>query len=169
MLADPRRRGARCCARTAPAAQWLHPGFKLVLHRDEPEGYYLNVSAPQPRVFVLWRMEERATALPLDVTVSSDEGGRWLDGGHSVDGVAMPRGDLRVGRRLRGEELPARAEEAHQAALVPASEGPASSDGDEEKEAFLDRWSRLKKEQEERLPEQNRTKRRRRRCRRSTS
>jgi hypothetical protein len=70
-------------------SQWLHPGFKLVLHKDETEGYYMNVSAPQPRVFVLWRMDEER-ALPLDVTVSSDEAGRWLDGGHSVDGVAMP-------------------------------------------------------------------------------
>ena len=71
-------------------AQWLHPGFTLQLHRDETEGYYLNVSTRDPRVFVLWRMEgERA--LPLDVTVSSAEAGRWLDGGHSVDGVAMPR------------------------------------------------------------------------------
>jgi hypothetical protein len=74
-------------------AQWLHPGFKLVLHRDELEGYYLNVSASEPRVFVLWRMEGDGGAehaLPLDVTASSEEGGRWLDGGHSVEGVAMP-------------------------------------------------------------------------------
>jgi hypothetical protein len=71
------------------ATLWLHPGFKLVLHKDEAEGYYLNVSAPKPRVFVLWRMEGEA-ALPLDVTASSDEAGRWMDGGHSVDGVAMP-------------------------------------------------------------------------------
>ena len=70
-------------------AQWLHPGFKLCLHKDEIEGYYLNVSAPQPRVFVLWCMEEDR-ARPLEVTVSTDEAGRWLDGGHSVDGVAMP-------------------------------------------------------------------------------
>jgi hypothetical protein len=70
-------------------AQWLHPGFKLELHRDEIEGYYQNVAARDPRVFVLWRMEGEQ-ALPLDVTVSSDEAGRWLDGGHSVDGVAMP-------------------------------------------------------------------------------
>jgi hypothetical protein len=69
--------------------QWLHPGFKLVLHKDELEGYYLNVSASEPRVFVLWRMEGES-GLPLDVTVSSEEGGRWLDGGHSVDAVAMP-------------------------------------------------------------------------------
>jgi hypothetical protein len=73
----------------AGLAQWLHPGFTLVLHRDETEGYYMNVSAREPRVFVLWRMEGEH-ALPLDVTVSADEAGRWLDGGHSVDGVAMP-------------------------------------------------------------------------------
>jgi hypothetical protein len=70
-------------------AQWLHPGFTLQLHRDEAEGYYLNVSGPAPSVFVLWRMDEER-ALPLDVTVSSEEAGRWLDGGHSVDRVAMP-------------------------------------------------------------------------------
>ena len=69
--------------------QWLHPGYKLVLHRDECEGYYLNVSIDHPRVYVLWRMDE-ANAVPLDVTASSEESGRWLDGGHSVDGVPMP-------------------------------------------------------------------------------
>lgn len=68
---------------------WLHPGFELAIHRDETEGYYLNVSSGSPRVFVLWRMEEE-TAIPLQVTVSYDEGGRWLDGGHSVDSVTMP-------------------------------------------------------------------------------
>ena len=70
--------------------QWLYPGFALLLHRDEAEGYYLNVSTDSPRVFVLWRMDgERG--VPLDVTVSYNEGGRWLDGGQSVDSVAMPR------------------------------------------------------------------------------
>jgi uncharacterized protein DUF3305 len=79
----------RILVEEAGIAQWLHPGFTLVIHRDEAEGYYLNVSGPQPSVFVLWRMEGEQ-ALPLDVTVSSDEAGRWLDGGHSVDRVAMP-------------------------------------------------------------------------------
>jgi len=69
--------------------QWLHPGFTLQLHRDEAEGYYLNVSGPAPSVFILWRMDEER-GLPVDVTVSSEEAGRWLDGGHSVDRVAMP-------------------------------------------------------------------------------
>ena len=70
-------------------AQFLHPGLELQLHRDELEGYYLNVSASQPRLFVMWRMEGEQ-GLPLQVTASSEESGRWLDGGHSVDGVAMP-------------------------------------------------------------------------------
>ena len=70
-------------------AQFLHPGLELQLHRDELEGYYLNVSASQPRLFVMWRMEGEQ-GLPLQVTASSEESGRWLDGGHSVDGVTMP-------------------------------------------------------------------------------
>jgi hypothetical protein len=92
VLADPGGE-PRLLREDGAVAQWLHPGFKLLLHKDETEGYYMNVSAPQPRVFVLWRMEGRSGsdyALPLEVTVSSDEAGRWLDGGHSVDGVAMP-------------------------------------------------------------------------------
>ena len=73
----------------AGVGQWLHGGLTLQLHRDETEGYYFNVSAKDPRVFVLWRMEGES-ALPVEVTVSSDEAGRWLDAGHAVDGVAMP-------------------------------------------------------------------------------
>jgi len=88
VLADPG--GApRLLRQDGEAAQWLHPGFTLLLHRDETEGYYLNVSARQPRVFVLWRMEGEQ-ALPLEVTASYNEASRWMDGGHSVDSVAMP-------------------------------------------------------------------------------
>lgn len=73
----------------ARVAQWLHPGLALVLHQDEAEGYYFNVSSANPSVFVLWRMEGEQ-ALPVEVTVSVDEAQRWLDGGHSIDKVAMP-------------------------------------------------------------------------------
>ena len=73
----------------AALAQWLHPGFTLVLHKDEAEGYYLNVSSQNPSVFILWRMDGDR-AVPAEVTVSSEEAGRWMDGGHSVDRVAMP-------------------------------------------------------------------------------
>jgi hypothetical protein len=88
VLPDPGG-AARLLREDGAVAQWLHPGFKLVLHKDECEGYYFNVSATQPRVFILWRMEDDR-ALPLEVTVSSEEAGRWLDGGHFVDAVAMP-------------------------------------------------------------------------------
>jgi len=80
---------ARLLMRQDDIEQWLHAGFELAIHRDEIEGYYMNVSSGSPRVFVLWRMEEE-NALPLQVTASYDEGGRWLDGGHSVDSVTMP-------------------------------------------------------------------------------
>lgn len=89
VLPSDERGEARCILDEQGLSQWLHPGFTLVLHKDETEGYYLNVSGSAPSVFVLWRMEDER-ALPLDVTVSSDEAGRWLDGGHSVDRVAMP-------------------------------------------------------------------------------
>ncbi len=72
----------------ASVAQWLHPGLAIVLHRDEAEGYYLNCSGTLPQVFVLWRMEQDR-GLPVEVTASSEEAGRWMDGGHSIDGVPM--------------------------------------------------------------------------------
>ncbi len=70
-------------------AQWLHPGFDVKLFRDECEGYYLNVSSNEPRVFVMWRMEDDL-AVPKFVTVSYNEAGRLMDGGEQVDNVAMP-------------------------------------------------------------------------------
>ena len=70
-------------------AQWLHPGFTLVLHKDEAEGYYLNVSSQSPSVFILWRMDDER-GVPVEVTVSTEEAGRWMDGGHSIERVAMP-------------------------------------------------------------------------------
>ena len=69
--------------------QWLYPGFDIVLRRSEAEGYFHNVSAPEPRVFVLWRMEDDR-AVPQFVTVSYDEASRWMDGGENVDSVPMP-------------------------------------------------------------------------------
>ena len=89
VLSSEERGAPRRLVEDGGVSQWLHPGFVLELHRDEAEGYYLNVSGPAPSVFVLWRMDgERA--MPLEVTVSQEEAGRWLDGGHSVDRVGMP-------------------------------------------------------------------------------
>src|SRR5689334_4620190 len=71
------------------ATQWLYPGLDIVLRRSESEGYFHNVSAAAPNVFVLWRMED-GQAVPRYVTVSYDEASRWMDGGAQVDAVPMP-------------------------------------------------------------------------------
>ena len=70
--------------------QWLYPGREILLHRDEAEGYYLNVSTAEAKVFVSWRMDE-GRAVPLLLTVSYHEASRWMDGSEQVDSVPMPR------------------------------------------------------------------------------
>lgn len=77
----------------AEGAQWCFPGLSVELHHVEAEGYYLNVSATQPRVFVMWRMfddGENPAARPVVVTLSYNEAARMMDGGEQVDTVAMP-------------------------------------------------------------------------------
>jgi hypothetical protein len=69
--------------------QVLFPAMKLRLERAEAEGYYLNITSPQPKVFVLWRMRDEV-ARPELLTVSYNEGTRWADSGENVDGVALP-------------------------------------------------------------------------------
>ena len=61
----------------------------IVLHRDEAEGYFLNVDAAEPSIFVLWRLDDDAPAA-LEVTLSYNEAGRWMDGGETVERVPMP-------------------------------------------------------------------------------
>jgi len=72
------------------ASQWLHPGLKLRLYRDEGEGYYMNITTAEPRVFVMWRAEG-GQAVPQFVTASSNEASGWMDSGEEVGSVPMPR------------------------------------------------------------------------------
>lgn len=69
--------------------QYLFPGHVIRLQRDQAEGYYLNITSPQPKAFVLWRMYDDA-ARPEFITVSYNEGTRWADSGDNVDGVPLP-------------------------------------------------------------------------------
>ncbi len=69
--------------------QWLHPGLEIVLRQPDADGYYLNVSTRDPRVFVLWRMED-GRGVPHHLTVSYSEASSWMDGGEQVDSVPMP-------------------------------------------------------------------------------
>jgi hypothetical protein len=82
--------------------------------RDEAEGYYLNVTTPEPSIFVMWRTADQDDAgghgehevdpsgsqptgadrppRAVAVTVSYNEASRWMDGGEQVDRVPMPEG-----------------------------------------------------------------------------
>ena len=81
--------GPRVIVDEKDLTQWLHPGFDIVLQRAEAQGYFHNMTAAVPNVFVLWRMEG-GRAVPHYVSASYDEASRWMDGGAQVDAVAMP-------------------------------------------------------------------------------
>lgn len=72
--------------------RWRCTGFEIELHPTEVEGYFLNLSAPDPRIFVMWRLFDDGAmphARPVIVTVSYNEAGRFMDGGEQVEGVPM--------------------------------------------------------------------------------
>lgn len=86
---DPPGSSERMIVNGERVTQFLFPGIQLRLERAEAEGYYLNLTSPQPKVFVLWRMSDDI-ARPALLTVSYNEGTRWTDSGENVDGVALP-------------------------------------------------------------------------------
>jgi len=77
----------------AKGTRWRFGGHFFELHPSEAEGYYLNITSPDPKVFVMWRLAEgdaEPGAFPVLVTVSYNQAARMLDGGEQVDAVAMP-------------------------------------------------------------------------------
>lgn len=75
---------------------WRFTGLSVELHVSESEGYHLNITAPEPKVFVMWRLREDGCAdelpgaFPVVVTVSYNEAARFLDGGERVDATPLP-------------------------------------------------------------------------------
>lgn len=81
----------------AACARWRFDGHAFDLHPSEAEGYYLNLVAPEPKAFVMWRLTEDGgdpPVLPVIVTVSYNQAARMLDGGERVDAVPLPAGIL---------------------------------------------------------------------------
>jgi Protein of unknown function (DUF3305) len=82
----------------ATRTQWRFPGHGVELHRSEAEGYFLNITSPEPKIFVMWRGpvadgldgDTEIKLRPRMVTVSYNEAGRLLDGGEQVDAVPLP-------------------------------------------------------------------------------
>ena len=76
--------------------QRVYPGMELTLFKDEAEGYYLNITSPEPRLFVMWRVNEdkletEEEAEPFMLTVSYNEAARWMDAQEKVDGIPLPQ------------------------------------------------------------------------------
>ena len=92
---SPRRPPVRMVHETK-RTWWRFTGMSMELHLSESEGYHLNITAPEPKVFVMWRMAEVAAAdnefpgaHPVLVTVSYNEAARLLDGGEQVDATPL--------------------------------------------------------------------------------
>ncbi len=70
----------------------VFPGLTVTLHRDESEGYHLNLTSGAPAWFVMWRVaEDDPSALtPERVTLSYNEAGRLLDAQELVDNLPLP-------------------------------------------------------------------------------
>jgi hypothetical protein len=93
-VADALPVGGPVCVRDdATCTHWRFDGHALELHRSEAEGYFLNLVAPDPKVFVNWRMHDDPAdppVFPVIVTVSYNEAARMMDGGERVDAVPLP-------------------------------------------------------------------------------
>ena len=85
----PAGSGERVIVSDGKITQILFPGFVIKLHPDEAEGYLYNITSPQPKVFVMWRMRDEV-ARPERLSVSYHEGARWMDAEETVGGVALP-------------------------------------------------------------------------------
>lgn len=78
------------------ASYWLFAQQRVTLFRDDAEGYFLNLSSPNPCFWVFWRPDEsqlidgEPMAVPQIVTLSYHDAGRWLDAQERVDQVAAP-------------------------------------------------------------------------------
>jgi hypothetical protein len=82
----------RCVRDDGRVAHFVYPALEVVLHRDEAEGYYLNLSSGSPVWFVMWRIDDDdpSKARPELLTLSYNEAGRWLDAQERVDNLPLP-------------------------------------------------------------------------------
>lgn len=81
-------------------ASFVTAPITLSLNRDEAEGYYLNLTSPQPSLFALIRLPDVGAATAAQatsgvpeaeaITVSYSEAARWMDGGMVVIRTPVP-------------------------------------------------------------------------------
>lgn len=101
-LADETPVGAASDDRsTLPRRRVVTEPLVLTLDRDEAEGYYLNLTSPQPSLFALLRLSDVATTTvpasntdvpqAVSITASYSEAARWMDGGMVVIRTLLPQ------------------------------------------------------------------------------
>ena len=67
----------------------LYSGFEIELKLEELESYFLNLTSPEPKAFVLVRADD-GTPRPAFVSVSYTKAAGWMDSNETVDAVALP-------------------------------------------------------------------------------
>jgi len=87
----PAATGAELLGGDAGHECWCVHGHEVELHPTEAEGYFLNLTSPEPKAFVMWRLHDdgQPLARPIIVTLSYQEAARFLDAGEQVDGVPL--------------------------------------------------------------------------------
>lgn len=70
-------------------AELVRDALELRLHGDEADHYLLNLTAPEPMLFVVWRLQDGLPSVMM-LTVSYGEAARMLDAGENVEGVPLP-------------------------------------------------------------------------------
>jgi hypothetical protein len=90
--AEPAQPSVTRVGSSSPTVQWRFEGLAMELYRSEGEGYWLNLTSPDPKAFVMWRASEdgsQPAVRPHAVTLSYNEAARMLDAGEQLDGVAL--------------------------------------------------------------------------------
>jgi hypothetical protein len=67
----------------------LYPGFDIDLKGEDLESYFLNLTSPAPKAFVLVRADE-GTPRPAFVSLSYTRAAGWMDANETVDAVPLP-------------------------------------------------------------------------------
>ena len=67
----------------------LYSGLEINLKGEDLENYYLNLTSPEPKVFVLVRADD-GTPRPAFVSVSYARAAGWMDANETVDAVSLP-------------------------------------------------------------------------------
>jgi hypothetical protein len=67
----------------------LYPGFDIRLSGEDLESYFMNLTSPEPKAFVLVRADDGAPR-PASVSLSYSRAAGWMDANETVDAVPLP-------------------------------------------------------------------------------